>query len=88
MRIAVTGTYGSGKSTLIEDFVAAYSQYARVQEPCWEVAQRGVSFADGATTAGLLAHEEAPGNPAFVAFGALFAFDTDLLPALHGVGHR
>lgn len=53
MRIAVTGTHGVGKSTLIEDFVAGYPRYAHVQEPYWELAQRGVSFADGATTADL-----------------------------------
>lgn len=49
MRIAVTGTHGSGKTTLIEDFVAAHSSYAREEEPYWALAQQGVVFADGAS---------------------------------------
>src|SRR3569833_1199251 len=53
MRIAVTGTHGSGKTTLIEDFVAAFPSYERVQEPYWELAQQGTPFADGVTTADL-----------------------------------
>ena len=47
MRIAVTGTHGSGKTTLIDDFLAANRHYAHRQEPYWELAQRGVPFADG-----------------------------------------
>ena len=33
MRIAVSGTHGSGKSTLIEDFVAAHRDYVHEPEP-------------------------------------------------------
>lgn len=53
MRIAVTGTHGSGKTTLIDDFVRAFPGYERIQEPYWELAQQGIPFADGATTADL-----------------------------------
>jgi len=53
MRIAITGTHGSGKSTLIEDFLVARPGYAHAQEPYWELAQRGVVFADGPTVADL-----------------------------------
>jgi hypothetical protein len=53
MRIAVTGTHGVGKTTLIEDFVAAYPQFAPEQEPHWALAQQGVPFADGATVGDL-----------------------------------
>ncbi len=49
MRIAVTGAHGVGKTTLIDDFVAAYPRFAREQEPYWALAQQGVAFADGAT---------------------------------------
>jgi len=49
MRIAVTGTHGSGKSTLIEDFVAAYPAYEHEAEPYWTLVQQGVAFADGAS---------------------------------------
>ncbi len=53
MRIAVTGTHGSGKTTVIEDFVAAYPGYRHVEEPYLELAQQGVAFVDGATSADL-----------------------------------
>ena len=33
MRIAISGTHGSGKSTLIEDFVAAHRDYIHEPEP-------------------------------------------------------
>lgn len=49
MRIAVTGTHGVGKTTLIDDFVAAWPRFAREQEPYWALAQQGVPFANGAT---------------------------------------
>jgi len=49
MRIAVTGAHGVGKTTLIEDFVAAWPRFAREQEPYWALAQQGVAFADGAS---------------------------------------
>ncbi len=45
MRIAVTGTHGSGKTTLIEDFVAAHPAYEAVAEPYWSLAERGALFA-------------------------------------------
>ncbi|MBI4048267.1 MAG: AAA family ATPase [Devosia nanyangense] len=47
MRIAVVGTHGSGKTTLIDDFIDGHRDYAHMQEPYWELAQRGVTFADG-----------------------------------------
>lgn len=53
MRIAVTGTHGSGKSTLIDDFIAAHPGYEHEQEPYWALAQQGTPFADGATSADL-----------------------------------
>lgn len=54
MRIAVTGTHGSGKTTLIDDLVAAHPAYEHEQEPYWALAQHeGTPFADGATSADL-----------------------------------
>lgn len=53
MRIAVTGTHGSGKTTLVDDFVAAAAGYEAVPEPYWLLAQQGVVFADGPDVAGL-----------------------------------
>lgn len=53
MRIAVTGTHGSGKATPIDDFISAYGDYESVPEPCWLRAQNGIPFADGPTTADL-----------------------------------
>ena len=53
MRIAVTGTHGVGKSTLIADFAAAHPDYESVAEPYWLLAQQGLPFADGATIADL-----------------------------------
>lgn len=47
MRLAVTGTHGSGKTTLIDDFADAHRDYDREQEPYWALAQQGVVFADG-----------------------------------------
>ncbi|RYE11406.1 MAG: hypothetical protein EOP22_00685 [Hyphomicrobiales bacterium] len=47
MRIAVTGTHGSGKTTLIDDFVDRHRHYERELEPYWALAQNGVPFADG-----------------------------------------
>ena len=53
MRIAVTGTHGSGKTTLIEDFCTQSPSYELVPEPYWLLAQDGTPFADGPTTADL-----------------------------------
>ena len=53
MRIAVTGTHGAGKTTLIEDFAAACDQFEIVPEPCWVFPQSGMAFVDGPTTADL-----------------------------------
>ena len=53
MRIAVTGTHGSGKTTLVDDFVAAAGGYESVPEPYWLLAQQGVVFADGPDVAAL-----------------------------------
>lgn len=49
MRIAITGTHGSGKTTLIEDFIERHRDYEREEEPYWALAQQGVVFADGAS---------------------------------------
>ena len=49
MRIAVTGTHGTGKTTFIDDFTAAYRSYESVAEPYWLLEQQGVPFSDGAT---------------------------------------
>lgn len=53
MRVAVTGTHGVGKSTLIADFVEARGSFEAVAEPYWLLAQDGLPFADGPTTADL-----------------------------------
>nr|WP_314259482.1 AAA family ATPase [uncultured Devosia sp.] len=53
MRIAVTGTHGCGKTTLVDDFVRAHPGYESVPEPYWLLAQDGLPFADGATAADL-----------------------------------
>lgn len=53
MRIAVTGTHGGGKTTLVEDFVSACPAYEFVPEPYWLLAQEGTPFADGANSADL-----------------------------------
>ncbi|KZL24417.1 EutP/PduV family microcompartment system protein [Pseudovibrio sp. Ad37] len=44
MRIAITGTHGSGKTTLIEDFVDQHLNYEATQEPYWELAEYGVAL--------------------------------------------
>jgi hypothetical protein len=49
MRIAVTGTHGTGKTTFIDDFTAAHRGYESVAEPYWLLEQQGVPFSDGAT---------------------------------------
>ncbi|CTQ69370.1 AAA family ATPase [Roseibium alexandrii] len=49
MRIAVTGTHGTGKTTLIEDFAALKPEYHPVPEPYFELLQKGHSFSDPPT---------------------------------------
>ncbi len=49
MLIAVTGTHGSGKTTLVDDFADARRDYVREQEPYWSMVQDGVAFAGGPT---------------------------------------
>jgi hypothetical protein len=53
MRLAITGTHGTGKTTLLEDFVSAQPLYEAVPEPYWLLAQQGTPFADGPTIADL-----------------------------------
>ncbi|MET3927255.1 AAA family ATPase [Devosia sp. 2618] len=53
MRLAVTGTHGTGKTTLIDDFASACPHYEAVPEPYWLLAQQGVPFAGGPTSADL-----------------------------------
>ena len=45
MKIAITGTHGSGKTTLIGDFLERFPDYLLEQEPYWALAQQGVAFA-------------------------------------------
>ncbi len=49
MRIAVTGTHGTGKSTFIDDITAAHPRFESVAEPYWLLAQQGLPSADGAS---------------------------------------
>ncbi len=53
MRIAVTGTHGCGKTTLIDDFVSTRDDHESVPEPYWLLTRDGMPFADGPTTADL-----------------------------------
>ncbi|WP_057465372.1 AAA family ATPase [Pseudovibrio sp. POLY-S9] len=46
MRIAITGTHGSGKTTLIEDFADQHLNYEATQEPYWDLAEQGVALSD------------------------------------------
>jgi len=50
MRIAVTGTHGSGKTTLIDDFVDLHGHYDHTLEPYWDLAQQGVAFSSEPST--------------------------------------
>jgi GTPase SAR1 family protein len=54
MRIAVTGAHGTGKTTLIEDFLDVQRHYEHVQEPYLELPQNGLPFADGPSAPDLL----------------------------------
>lgn len=53
MRVAVAGSHGTGKTTLIDDFLDAHPDYAHEQEPYWALVQQGVVFADGPNVADL-----------------------------------
>lgn len=44
MRIAITGTHGSGKTTLASDFRDASPSYEVLSEPYWQLVQEGVAF--------------------------------------------
>ena len=54
MRLAVTGTHGSGKTTLVEDFAAAHPDYTHVVEPYETLLEAGVVFSDPPTIADYL----------------------------------
>src|SRR5687767_9937679 len=46
MRIAVSGTHFSGKSTLVEELAAALPAYSTVEEPYYLLEEEGHEFAD------------------------------------------
>ncbi|MEQ9692511.1 MAG: AAA family ATPase [Bauldia litoralis] len=50
--MAVTGTHGSGKTTLVEDFLDTHRHYEHAQEPYWDLAEQGVAFPDAPTIDG------------------------------------
>jgi len=54
VRIAVSGTHGSGKTTLVEDFATAHPEYTQVAEPFEILSERGVAFSDPPTVADYL----------------------------------
>jgi hypothetical protein len=54
MRVAVSGTHGSGKTTLVEDFAAAHPEYAHVPEPFETLSEAGAAFSDPPTVADYL----------------------------------
>jgi len=54
VRIAITGTHGSGKTTLVEDFVAAHPEYVQVPEPFEALSEAGAAFSDPPTMADYL----------------------------------
>lgn len=58
MRIAVTGTHGTGKTTLVEAFVEAQPHFAHAQEAYWEMAEQGVPFASAPSIDDLAAQLE------------------------------
>jgi hypothetical protein len=53
MRLAVTGTHGTGKTTLVEDFAAACRRYEAVPEPYALLSEQGMAFSERPTTADL-----------------------------------
>jgi AAA domain len=54
VRVAITGTHGSGKSTLVEDFLAAHPDYLHEPEPYEALSEAGEVFSDPPTIADLL----------------------------------
>ncbi len=46
MRIAISGTHRSGKSTLVEDLAGALPEYSTVEEPYWLLVEEGYEFAE------------------------------------------
>lgn len=46
MRIAVSGTHYTGKTTLIEDLTEELPDYAIIEEPYYQLEERGYQFAD------------------------------------------
>jgi hypothetical protein len=53
MRLAITGTHGTGKTTLFDDFASALPSYEAGPEPYLMLDQQGIPFADGPTSADL-----------------------------------
>lgn len=51
MRLAISGTHGSGKTTLAEDFLAAHPGYRHVPEPYEALIEAGAVFSDPPTIA-------------------------------------
>ena len=54
MRIAVTGTHGVGKTTLIGDFLELHRAYQHVPEAYWELVEQGVVFPEEPSVDGFL----------------------------------
>ena len=46
MRIAISGTHRSGKSTLVGDLAVALPEYSTVEEPYWLLVEEGHEFAE------------------------------------------
>jgi energy-coupling factor transporter ATP-binding protein EcfA2 len=46
MRIAISGTHRSGKSTLVEELAGALPEYSAVEEPYYQLAEEGQDFAE------------------------------------------
>lgn len=46
MRIAVSGTHYTGKSTLIEDLIREFPNYEIIEEPYYRLEAKGYQFAD------------------------------------------
>lgn len=91
MRIAVTGTHGSGKTTLIEDFIEGHPGWVHEQEPYWALVQQGVEFADGPNVADLEQQLEQSISMLLAPHGNAQVFDRspiDFLAYPHVVGER